>query len=135
MTDDNKADIMSELRVKLLELIKETIRAEFLNRVDEIILFNPLTKSDIRKVVDIQIELLARRLEKNNIKLKIDDESKDWIGKLGYEIVYGARPIKRTIQKYLSNPLSEKILNADFLPGDTIKISLDKKGLIEFSKE
>ena len=135
MTDDNKADIMSELRVKLLELIKETIRAEFLNRVDEIILFNPLTKSDIRKVVDIQIELLARRLEKNNIKLKIDDESKDWIGKLGYDIVYGARPIKRTIQKYLSNPLSEKILNADFLPGDTIKISLDKKGLIEFNKE
>jgi ATP-dependent Clp protease ATP-binding subunit ClpB len=135
MTDDNKADIMSELRVKLLELIKETIRAEFLNRVDEIILFNPLTKSDIRKVVDIQIELLARRLEKNNIKLKIDDESKDWIGKLGYDIVYGARPIKRTIQKYLSNPLSEKILNADFLRGDTIKISLDKKGLIEFSKE
>ncbi|HEY5124678.1 MAG TPA: AAA family ATPase [Ignavibacteria bacterium] len=135
ITDDNKADIMNELRVKLLELIKETIRTEFLNRVDEIILFNPLTKSDIRKVVDIQIELLARRLEKNNIKLKVDDESKDWIGKLGYDIVYGARPIKRTIQKYLSNPLSEKILNADFLPGDTIKISLDKKGLIEFSKE
>ncbi len=135
LNDENKVEIMNEMRVKLLELLKSTIRPEFLNRIDEIILFNPLTKSDIRKVIDIQINVLENKLENNNFKLIIDEETKDWIGKLGYDIAYGARPLKRTIQKYLSNPLSEKILNADFLPGDTIRIGLDEKGLIEFSKE
>ena len=134
INEENKIDIMNELRVNLLELLKSTIKPEFLNRVDEIILFNPLTKSDIRKIIDLQIMLLEKRLGKSNIKLKIDDETKDWLGRLGYDIVYGARPIKRTIQKYLANPLSEKILNADYLPGDTVIVGLNKKGLIEFKK-
>ena len=118
-----------------MELLKATIRPEFLNRVDEIILFNPLTMPEVRKIVDLQFDILKRRLEKNNIKINIDDDAKDWLGKLGYDITYGARPIKRTIQKYLTNPLSEKILNADFLPGDGIRIILNKKGLIDFQKE
>jgi ATP-dependent Clp protease ATP-binding subunit ClpB len=135
LTENNLIEIMNELRVKLLELLKATIRPEFLNRVDEIILFNPLTMPEVRKIVDLQFDILKRRLEKNNIKINIDDDAKDWLGKLGYDITYGARPIKRTIQKYLTNPLSEKILNADFLPGDGIRIILNKKGLIDFQKE
>jgi ATP-dependent Clp protease ATP-binding subunit ClpB len=67
--------------------------------------------------------------------LEIEDDVKDWLGKLGFDIAYGARPLKRTIQKYIINALSEKILNADFLPGDTILVKLDRKGLIEFVKK
>ncbi len=131
----NRTEIMNELRVKLMDLLKATIRPEFLNRVDEIILFMPLTENEIRAIVDLQINYLKERVERNNMKLLIDDEVMDWLGKLGFDIAYGARPLKRTIQKYITNVLSEKILSAEFLPGDTIEARLDKQGLIEFVKK
>jgi ATP-dependent Clp protease ATP-binding subunit ClpB len=134
ITENNRDEIMNELRVKLLDLLKKTIRPEFLNRVDDIILFKPLTEEEIRKIVDIQIDKLFERTEKNNLKITIDNEAKDWLGKLGFDITYGARPLKRTIQKYITNPLSEKILSGEVLPGDKIHIKLNKKGLIEFEK-
>lgn len=133
INDSNKDEIMNELRVSLMDLLKATIRPEFLNRVDEIILFKPLTSNDIRLIVDLQLQYLVSKVERNQMKLDIDDEVKDWLGKLGFDIAYGARPLKRTIQKYITNILSEKILNAEFLPGDTIKANLDNRGLIEFS--
>lgn len=135
LTDVNKEEIMGEIKVKLVDMLKATIRPEFLNRIDEIILFNPLTPSDIRKIVDIQINLLKEKLERNNIGLVITDDAKDWLGKVGFDIIYGARPLKRIIQKYITNPLSERILSADFLPGDTIIIDLDHANKIEFKKE
>ncbi len=131
----NRTEVMNELRVKLMDLLKATIRPEFLNRVDEIILFMPLTSSEIRAIVDLQLKHLIDKVERNNMKLIIDDDVKDWLGKLGFDIAYGARPLKRTIQKYIVNVLSEKILNAGFLPGDTIEIKSDKQGLIEFVKK
>ena len=134
INEKNRDDIINELRVKLLDLLKSTIRPEFLNRIDDIILFKPLTAKELRKIVDLQLNNLHKRIEKENFKLKIDDEAKDWLCKLGFDITYGARPLKRTIQKYITNPLSEKILSGEFLPGDTIHIKLDKKGLIEFEK-
>lgn len=130
----NRTEVMNELRVKLMDLLKATIRPEFLNRVDEIILFMPLTLNEIRAIVDLQLKYLVDKVERNNMKLIIDDDVKDWLGKLGFDIAYGARPLKRTIQKYIVNVLSEKILNAEFLPGDTIQVKLDKQGLIEFVK-
>ena len=134
INEENRDDVMNELRVKLLNLLKSTIRPEFLNRIDDIILFKPLTAKELRKIVDLQLNNLNKRVEKENFKLKIDDEAKDWLCKLGFDITYGARPLKRTIQKYITNPLSEKILSGEFLPGDMIHIKLDKKGLIEFEK-
>jgi len=134
INDDNKDEVMNELRVKMLELLRQSIRPEFLNRIDEIILFKPLTNKDIRKIVDLQLKQLVEKLSRNNMMLKVDDEVKDWLGKLGFDIAFGARPLKRTIQKHITNILSEKILNADFLPGDTIDVVLDKAGLIEFKK-
>ncbi len=133
MDDKNRDDIMNEIRVKLMELLRATIRPEFLNRIDEIILFKPLTSNEIRAIVDLQLHYLVEKVERNHMKLVIDDEVKDWLGKLGFDIAYGARPLKRTIQKYITNVLSEKILNADFLPGDTIDIKLNKQGMIEFA--
>jgi len=132
---NNRTEVMNELRVKLMDLLKATIRPEFLNRVDEIILFMPLTENEIRAIVDLQVNYLKERVERNNMKLTMDSEVMDWLGKLGFDIAYGARPLKRTIQKYITNVLSEKILNAEFLPGDTIEAKLDKQGLIEFVKK
>ena len=121
--------------MKLVDLLKATIRPEFLNRIDDIILFNPLTQKEIRAIVDIQVKYLSERLSKNNIKLIIDNDVKDWIGKLGFDIQYGARPLKRTIQKNIANPLAEKVLEGGILPGDTIRIKLGKEGLLDFIKE
>ena len=135
MNDKNRDEMIGELRLKLVELLKATIRPEFLNRIDEIILFNPLTKEEIRKIVEIQIKYLSNRLERNGIKLLVDEDVKDWIGKLGYDIHYGARPLKRTIQKYVANPLAEKILADGVLPGDTVRIKFGKEGMLDFIKE
>lgn len=134
INDENKETIMGELRVSMLELLRQTIRPEFLNRIDEIILFKPLTEGDIRKIVNLQLHQLEEKLTRNQMTLKIDNEVMDWLGKLGFDITFGARPLKRTIQKHITNILSEKILNADFLPGDTIEVFLDNAGLIEFRK-
>lgn len=134
INSDNRDEIMNELRVQLMDLLKATIRPEFLNRVDEIILFKPLTEEEIRLIVDLQLSILTEKLERNQIKFSAEEEVKDWLGKLGYDISFGARPLKRTIQKYITNKLSEKILNAEILPGDNIKTVLDKRGLIEFVK-
>ena len=134
INSENRDNIMNELRVQLMDLLKSTIRPEFLNRVDEIILFKPLTEDEIRLIVDLQLSILTEKLERNQINFSADDEVKDWLGKLGYDITFGARPLKRTIQKYITNKLSEKILNAEILPGDNIRAELDKRGMIEFVK-
>jgi ATP-dependent Clp protease ATP-binding subunit ClpB len=134
ITDENKDAIMGELRSSMLDLLRQTIRPEFLNRIDEIILFKPLTEGDIRKIVNLQLHQLEEKLARNQMTLKIDAEVMDWLGKLGFDITFGARPLKRTIQKYITNVLSERILNADFLPGDTVEVILDNRGLIEFRK-
>ncbi|HCA43251.1 MAG TPA: chaperone protein ClpB [Bacteroidetes bacterium] len=135
INDKNRDDIMGGLRVQLLDMLKATIRPEFLNRIDEIILFKPLTKDEIRLIVDLQLNQTIRKLEHNQIKLKIENDVKDWLGQLGYDIQFGARPLKRVIQKYLTNKLSEKILSAEILPGDSVTCKLDKSGTIEFIKE
>jgi ATP-dependent Clp protease ATP-binding subunit ClpB len=135
ISKENRNEILGELRSKLVDLLRTTIRPEFLNRIDEIILFKPLTEEEIRKIVDIQLNFLIARMERNDFKLSADEESKDWLGKLGFDIHFGARPLKRIIQKYVSNPLSEKILSGEFLPGDNVQILLNKQGLISFEKK
>ena len=135
MNERNREEIIGDLKMKLVDLLKATIRPEFLNRIDDIILFNPLTQKEIRAIVDIQVKYLSERLRKNNIKLIIDNDVKDWIGKLGFDIQYGARPLKRTIQKNIANPLAEKVLEGGILSGDTIRIKLGKEGLLDFIKE
>jgi len=133
--EEQYSEVLGRLKVKLLELLREKIRPEFLNRIDEIIMFKPLTKSEIRQIVDLQLKHVEEMLTKNNMKLEVTDEAKDWLAKLGYDVTYGARPLKRTIQKYVTNPLSEKIIAGEFSNGDTIEVGLDNRGLIEFIKK
>ncbi|MDP2208510.1 MAG: ATP-dependent chaperone ClpB [Bacteroidota bacterium] len=134
LNSERRDEIFSELKAQLFDLLRQTIRPEFMNRIDDIILFKPLSIEDIRRIVDIQLKRLETMMQKNGIKLIIGNEAKDWLAKLGYEPSYGARPLKRTIQKYIVNHLSEKILSNEVVAGDTVEVRLDKRGLIEFVK-
>jgi ATP-dependent Clp protease ATP-binding subunit ClpB len=133
-SDDDWANIHGELRAELFEMLRQTIRPEFLNRVDEIILFKPLSRNDIKKVVDLQLHRVAALLAKKEMKLSVSDEAKEWLAKLGYDPSFGARPLKRVIQKHIVNALSERILAGDFSERDNIEIVLDREGVIGFRK-
>ncbi len=132
--EDNVEEMMGELRQQLHELLRKTIRPEFLNRIDEIVLFKPLLKSEIRKIVDIQLERVQKMLKDKEITLAVSDEAKDWLAQLGYDVTYGARPLKRVIQKYLINPLSQELLAGNFVDGDTIKVNVGESAKLVFSK-
>jgi ATP-dependent Clp protease ATP-binding subunit ClpB len=133
-SDEDWANLHGELRAQLFEMLRQTIRPEFLNRIDEIILFKPLTQNDIKRVVDLQLHRVALLLEKREMKLSVSDEAKEWLARLGYDPSYGARPLKRVIQKHIVNVLSERILAGDFADGDNVEIVLDREGVIGFRK-
>ncbi len=109
-----------EMKAAVMEILGEHFRPEFLNRVDDIIVFHPLEREQIRQIAELQVRIVAGRLEGNGIGLKLTTEALDFLGNVGYDPVYGARPLKRALQQYLENPLAEKILNGTFGPGDTI---------------
>lgn len=127
-------DVMGELREQLYELLRRTIRPEFLNRIDEIVLFKPLTKKEIRKIVDIQLERVQKQLNEREITIVVSDEAKDWLAQTGYDVTYGARPLKRVIQRYLVNPLAQELLAGNFSNGDTIKVHVSTRVGLTFSK-
>jgi ATP-dependent Clp protease ATP-binding subunit ClpB len=131
--DDEIENAVGELRTQMIELLRRTIRPEFLNRIDEVVLFKPLTRSEIREIVDIQIKNVQKMLDQKEITINVSDEARDWLAKLGYDVTFGARPLKRTIQKYLVNPLSQELLMDKFHDGDTIDVSVGENGKLEFS--
>ena len=110
MTDANRREAMDKLQSDLMDLLKQTIRPEFLNRIDEIIVFTPLNREEIRKIVRLQFEMVESRLEKNGYRAKISEAAIDWIAEAGFDPQFGARPVKRMMQKYLLNDLSKEIL-------------------------
>ncbi|MCH7963702.1 MAG: ATP-dependent chaperone ClpB [Bacteroidetes bacterium] len=127
-------EVMGELRETMVNLLRKTIKPEFLNRIDEIVLFKPLIHKEIRKIVDIQLNKLIGMLKAKELGLVVSDETKDWLTNLGYDVTYGARPLKRTIQKYLINPLSQELLMDNFESGDTIYVSVGDKGKLVFKR-
>jgi ATP-dependent Clp protease ATP-binding subunit ClpC len=104
--------------------LKRTFRPEFLNRVDDIIIFQPLTEEHLKKIVDLLIMEVEKRLSDRNIRLELDDEAKAWLLKRGYEPVYGARPLRRAIQRYVENPLSSQILQGEIKDGETVVVGV-----------
>jgi ATP-dependent Clp protease ATP-binding subunit ClpB len=132
--EDNIEELMGELRQQMQNLLRQTIRPEFLNRIDEIVLFKPLSRTEIRKIVDIQLAHVQKSLKQSDMTLEVSDEAKDWLANIGYDVTYGARPLKRTIQKYLVNPLSQELLAGNFVSGDTIKVSVGENAKLMFSK-
>ena len=132
ITEENRDDVMGELRVKLFDLLRQTIRPEFLNRVDEVILFKPLTLEEIRQIVRLQLRDVQRSVGVRNITLKFGYEVEEWLANRGFDPTFGARPLKRVIQKYIVNALSERLLTAAIVDGDTVEVRLGNRGAIEF---
>ncbi len=124
-----------DMKQELLALLKQSIRPEFLNRVDEVIVFRPLGRDDIRKVVALQLRRVEAMLESKGIRLRVSDNARDWLATLGYDPQYGARPLKRVIQRHLVNPLAEKLLAGDVAQGDALEAVLEKEGVISFVKK
>ncbi|MFN3428062.1 MAG: AAA family ATPase [Candidatus Thermochlorobacter sp.] len=133
LSDNNRQEILSRLRVELFEMLRKKMRPEFLNRIDEVIVFMPLTRDEILAIVDIQFQRIAETAKKQNITLSLSPEAKDWLGQLGYDPSFGARPLKRVMQKYIVNALAEKILRGEISEGDNVEIILDGRQL-EFRK-
>ena len=133
--EENYEDILSELRNKLGELLRQTIRPEFLNRIDEIVLFKPLLNAELKKIIDIQLQRVGKMLAEKNIQIEIKDDVKEFLLSIGSDITYGARPLKRTIQRHLVNPLSTELLMNNFSAGDTVVASYPGDGQVKFEKK
>ncbi len=123
-----------EIEKRIQELLKSTFRPEFLNRIDEIIIFHNLTKEHIIKIVEIQIRYLNERLAEKGMLLELTEKAKEALADYGYDPVFGARPLKRAIQRYIENPLAIKILEGAFNEGDKILVDIDEKGEFVFKK-
>jgi|YNPBryulayer2012_1023412.scaffolds.fasta_scaffold03517_2 ATP-dependent Clp protease ATP-binding subunit ClpB len=107
---------------KVLEELKYHFRPEFLNRIDEVIVFKPLTMKELLQIVDLLVQSVSKRLADKNIHLELTEQAKEQLVKLGYEPAYGARPLKRTIQRYLENPLADKIIRREIKEGDRVRV-------------
>ena len=117
------------VRDQVMAIVRASFRPEFLNRIDEIILFHRLQKSEMARIVDIQIARLARLLEERKIAIKLEPSARDWLADKGWEPAYGARPLKRVIQKSVQDPLAELVLSGRIKDGDKVVISGSKQGL------
>jgi ATP-dependent Clp protease ATP-binding subunit ClpB len=122
-----------KMKAAVMEIVGQHFRPEFINRVDEIVVFHPLGREHIRRIVDIQVGYLRKRLAERDIGLTLDDSARDQLGEAGFDPVYGARPLKRAIQHQLENPLAQRILRGEFGPGDVVTVSA-RDGTLTFSK-
>jgi ATP-dependent Clp protease ATP-binding subunit ClpB len=120
-------------RARVLDALRGHFRPEFLNRVDEVVVFEPLRREDLGRIVDIQLGRLRKLLDDRRLTLEVTDGAKRFLGEHGYDPVYGARPLKRAIQKYLQDPLAMKVLSGDYVPGDTVSVDAGK-GELRLSK-
>jgi ATP-dependent Clp protease ATP-binding subunit ClpB len=118
-----------KMKSAVLEIVAQQFRPEFVNRIDDIVVFHPLGREHIRRIVDIQMGYLQKRLAERDIGLELDDAARDRLGEAGFDPVYGARPLKRAIQQQLENPLAQRILKGEFGPGDTVHIVATADGL------
>tara|TARA_Y100000385_G_scaffold291647_1_gene371040 strand:- start:1787 stop:4387 length:2601 start_codon:yes stop_codon:yes gene_type:complete len=127
--EKHRQEIIDTTKVEVFEVLKDTLRPEFLNRIDDKIMFLPLTKEEIKKIAGLMMKKLRKNLASKSITLEISDKAMDHMAELGYEPQFGARPMKRVIQNELVNELSKYLLSGKVDEGDTIKIGVDNKGL------
>ena len=120
---------VDKVRDQVMEVVKASFRPEFLNRIDDIILFHRLKRDQMGAIVDIQIKRLQKRLDDRKIKLELDDAARAWLAERGYDPAYGARPLKRVIQKAVQDPLAEMLLSGQIRDGETVHVSAGRKGL------
>ncbi|MBI4316301.1 MAG: AAA family ATPase [Chloroflexi bacterium] len=123
----------SEAHEKIEKALKSTFRPEFINRVDEIITFSPLTVEQVERIVDLQLKEIRERLGEHGLKLELTEAARKWLAKQGYDKAFGARPLRRALQKFVESPLSVQMLRGDFVGGDTVIVDV-KEDQIEFRK-
>jgi ATP-dependent Clp protease ATP-binding subunit ClpC len=127
---DQKEEVTyQEMKDRLLEEVKRTFKPEFLNRIDDIIVFRPLLKEDLVKIVEIEINFVAERLAEQNIKLDVSAQAKEFLVEKGFDPVFGARPLKRTIQRFIEDPLASEIISKKFREGQTILVTRKNEDL------
>ena len=126
--------LIEETQKEVMNMLKKTIRPEFLNRIDETIMFLPLTHDQIKQVVSLQIQSITKMLEGNGVKLKLTDEALNFLADAGYDPEFGARPVKRAIQRYLLNDLSKTMLAQNIDREKPIVVSVEN-GALKFSNE
>lgn len=132
MNDSNEEEVIEETKKEVFEMLKKSVRPEFLNRIDETIMFRPLSRKDMRKIADIQFKLVQDRLEENGIKLEATDEVLQYLGELGFDPQFGARPLKRVLQREILNKLSKEILSGKINRDSIVGIELDDNKEINF---
>lgn len=130
MNAANQEEVLEETRLKLMELLRRTIRPEFLNRIDETIVFTPLSRSDINQIVKLQFNQVLKRLSGSDVKISLTDAAVDWLAAVGYDPHFGARPVKRQLQKYVLNELSRRILAGTVDKEKPIVIDVEDEGLV-----
>jgi ATP-dependent Clp protease ATP-binding subunit ClpB len=135
LDEGNRDELLSDLRVQLLEMLRQSIRPEFLNRIDEVILFKPLTMNEIQQILDLQLVGVQKLVAPKEIMIDFTQNLREWLARVGFDPSFGARPLKRTIQKYVINRLSEKILAGEISAGDHIEVDADERGGVEFVKK
>jgi ATP-dependent Clp protease ATP-binding subunit ClpB len=125
-----------EMRAAVKESLEGRFLPEFLNRIDEVIIFHPLDRAQIRKIVDLQVERVQRQLEQANLQLDVTNEARDAIAERGYDPTYGARPLKRVIQQQIQNPLAGEILKGEFPEGSAVRVDFqDGEFSFELARE
>ncbi len=132
LDDKNPEPVIEETKNMVFELLKKSVRPEFLNRVDETIMFRPLSKDDLQKIVGIQFKLIQQRLEENGIKIEADEKVLKHLGQIGFDPQFGARPLKRVLQREILNELSKEILTGNIAKDSVIGVTLSDKGQVEF---
>jgi ATP-dependent Clp protease ATP-binding subunit ClpC len=127
---DKAAQVSYErMKEKVMAQVKKTFRPEFINRIDEIIVFHELNEEQLRGIVDLMVKDLQNRLAERKLEVKISDKAKSLLAEIGYDPTYGARPLRRAIEKHVENPLSSKLLRGEFKEGDTIMVDRGAEGL------
>jgi ATP-dependent Clp protease ATP-binding subunit ClpC len=119
-----------DMKDKLLEAVKHSFKPEFLNRIDDIVVFKQLAKEDLVKIIDIEIGYVIERLKEQKIYLEVNKEAKELLIEKGFDPVFGARPLKRTIQRYLEDPLANEIISKKYKEGSLIKVTRKNEELI-----
>ncbi len=133
LRDGGGRDDAVRLRSSIEDALKKTFRPEFLNRIDEIVIFDALTAEQIQQIVGLMVKEVADRLQEHEVSITLTDAAKAWLAKEGFDTVYGARPLRRAIQRYVENPMSKKIIGGEFGDGDHVLVDTDERGL-SFSK-
>jgi ATP-dependent Clp protease ATP-binding subunit ClpB len=129
VTAQNRERIYNEIKEEVERELKQTLRPEFLNRIDEVVVFHPLGPEEVRKIVDIQFNRIRARLEKQGLFLELSPQAGDFLAKAGYDPAFGARPLKRTLQRLVVDPLSSRILAGAFRKGDRLLVTVKQNSL------